>query len=321
LFWNDNTIVYHVFAIVLASCNAQDIVLDHEFELSLEVPEASGMVIHNGYFWIVNDSGNDPKLFKMNYAGLIVDSIYIKGGNVDWEDLTIDPNGNIYIPDFGNNLNDRKDLVIYKISNTDLNKDTITPKEIHFNYGNQTSFPPETSKMDFDCEALVWHEDNLLLFTKNRSESKQTRIYKLSDEPGNYTIYPFDSIPTNGWITSATLTFNKRHLLLLSENTLFVINNFFIQDVQGTSVDAITYEGTQKEAIFMDGTGKVFICDEAENSNSNNMYSLNLPQVLGTSSHKNSSVKITRKKHHIKLKNSSKESIYILKFIHMMESF
>jgi hypothetical protein len=37
-----------------------------------------------------------------------------KYNNIDWED-TKDKNGNLYVGDFGNNDNERKDLCIYKI--------------------------------------------------------------------------------------------------------------------------------------------------------------------------------------------------------------
>jgi hypothetical protein len=295
----------------LISCSAQNVVLDIEFEIPKELPEASGIVVLQNHFWIINDSGNDSKLYKMDYAGLLVDSIYIKGGNVDWEDLTIDPSGNIYIADFGNNTNDRNDLVIFKVRYTDLGKDTVVPEEIHFNYGNQTSFPPQANQMNFDCEALIWYADHLLLFTKNRSESKQTKIYRISDMPGNYTTYPLDSIPTNGWITSASLSYNKKHLMLLSEDSLFVINNFSDQTFQGTSVDTITFDKSQKEAIYMDENGKVFISEEAEHGGSNYMFSLNLAQVLKTYIPQNTSVTVVRKTEYIELTNSTKEPITI----------
>ena len=300
--------------ISILSCNAQNTALNTEFVLPGVIPEASGMVVLQNHFWIINDSGNAPKLYKMDFSGGLVDSIYIKEGNVDWEDLTIDPNGNIYIGDFGNNTNDRKDLVIYKVLYTDLTKDTISPQEIHFNYGNQTSFPPQANQMNFDCEAFIWYADHLLLFTKNRSESNQTKIYRISDVPGNYTTYPLDSIPTNGWITSASLSFNKMHLMLLSEDSLFVVNNFSDQNFQGTSVDTITFDKSQKEAIYMDGNGKVFISEEAENGGSNYMFSLNLAQVLKTYIPQNTSITIARKTDYIELKNSTKEAITIQVF-------
>jgi hypothetical protein len=192
------SLLFVFFVISQASSNAQEVVLDVEFEMPFELPEASGMVVLPNHFWMINDSDNESKLYKMDFSGTLVDSIYIKAENLDWEDLTIDPSGNIYIADIGNNANDRENLVIYKVLYTDLSKDTVTPQEIHFNYGNQTNFPPQAEQMDFDCEALIWYQDYLLLFIKNRSQSNQTLLYRISDLPGIYTAYPLDSIPTNG---------------------------------------------------------------------------------------------------------------------------
>ena len=86
-------------------------------DLPIALNEVSGLEtdINNDLFWMVNDSGNKPILYGLNTVGNIVKSIKIKAKNRDWEDLTIDPDGNIYIGNFGNNDNDSNNLSILKI--------------------------------------------------------------------------------------------------------------------------------------------------------------------------------------------------------------
>lgn len=280
-------------SISLLGC-AQEISLKEEFKLPPELPEASGIVYDLNNFWIINDSGNEPKLYQIDLQGNLLDSIYIKAENRDWEDLTMDNLGNLYIADCGNNENKRLDLTIYKILQTKLTQDSIVPEKITFNYANQTSFPPVIDEKDFDCEAIIWNNNGLLLFTKNRSKSKFTRMYKLSDQPGNYSISPYDSIQTNGWITSASLSYNNQHLLLQSEDVIYVVNDFTESNPSGTSIDSITFSSSQKEAVTMDNNGKVYIAEEAEMGGDNFVYSFNLPKVLGQYSRPKNLAKINR---------------------------
>lgn len=97
---------------------------------------------------MVNDSGNKSVLYGLDGEGSIKRSIKINAKNRDWEDLTIDPEGNIYIGNFGNNENDSKQLSIYKIHADSItsNQKSITPEIISFSYSEQKKFPPKRKK-------------------------------------------------------------------------------------------------------------------------------------------------------------------------------
>lgn len=295
-----NTISILFCCLSLLGCS-QEITLKKEFQLPKVLPEASGIVYDLNDFWMINDSGNDPKLYKIDLQGLITDSIYIKAENRDWEDLTMDNLGNLYIADCGNNENNRLDLVIYKILHNQLNQDSITPQKIEFSFANQQSFPPVLEQRDFDCESIIWQNNALLLFTKNRSKSKYTRMYKLADQPGNYSISPIDSIQTNGWITSASLSYNNKHLILQSEKVLYVVNNFTEQNPEGSSMDSITFLKSQKEAVTMDNNGKVYIAEEAETGGDNFVYSFDLPKVLAQSEKSKPFATVNRKMNNLEI--------------------
>ena len=67
--------------------------------------------------WTLEDSGNANEIYGLNFEnGAIEKTLTIENTeNIDWEDITKDKEGNLYIGDFGNNDNERKDLCIYKM--------------------------------------------------------------------------------------------------------------------------------------------------------------------------------------------------------------
>jgi len=68
--------------------------------------------------WFIEDNGNSDNIYKTDFEGNIIQQFDVKNAkNTDWEDLCKDNSENLYIGDFGNNANDRKNLVIYKAAN------------------------------------------------------------------------------------------------------------------------------------------------------------------------------------------------------------
>ena len=115
-------------------------------ELPKGKKENSGLVSYeNNTVWGVEDGGDDDDIYKIDFKGKISKELKVKNGkNEDWEDLTKDSEGNLYIGDFGNNRNDRKDLVIYKLPNPEIEPgDKIDAEKIEFNYPEQKDFPPK----------------------------------------------------------------------------------------------------------------------------------------------------------------------------------
>ncbi|WP_369828775.1 hypothetical protein [Flavobacterium sp. 1] len=62
----------------------------------------------------------------------------------------------MYIGDFGNNDNTRKDLAIYKIDQSNLQGESANVAyTISFDYPEQTEFPPKKKDLMFDVEAFL----------------------------------------------------------------------------------------------------------------------------------------------------------------------
>ena len=125
-------------------------------KLPKKLGENSGIVhLKDSTFWFINDSGNSDKIYQANMQGDLLKEFRVDNAkNRDWEDLTSDEEGNVYIGDIGNNNSNRKDLVIYKIPNPHKEKgDHITAKKIKFHYPEQKKFPPKKKNLRF---SFLW---------------------------------------------------------------------------------------------------------------------------------------------------------------------
>lgn len=180
--------------------------------------ENSGMIIMNGKFWFINDSGSQPEIYVYDTAsGAIVKIIrLLYARNTDWETLS-DDSAYIFIGDFGNNSGIRKDLTIYRISKqqiSDSEKVNLEYDSITFRYADQTDFTPASLNTDFDCESMIVLNDTIYLFTKNW-KNQNTKVYSIPAIPGNYTVAPVDSFKADGLITDAAIDRKTGNIFLL----------------------------------------------------------------------------------------------------------
>ncbi|MET3541404.1 hypothetical protein ABID22_002124 [Pontibacter aydingkolensis] len=201
-----------------------------------EINESSGVIAlaENGHYLTHNDAGNQPHLYRINSKAEITQTIKLKLPNVDWEDLAMDKDGNIYIADTGNNNNRRKELAIYKINL----KDTEKPQAIRFTYEDQKEYPPSKKDRNFDCEAIFWHDDNIYLISKDRGQEKTAKVYQLPAEPGTYVAKLIGKHNINTMITGAAISPDEETVALISEGKLHIFT--------GYTSPASFYEGKYK---------------------------------------------------------------------------
>lgn len=241
-------------------------------KLPTEIDESSGLELEDKNTLITfNDSGGKAVLYYCDTLSNIKRTVQILNAvNQDWEDIAQDDNGNLYIGDFGNNKNKRKDLKIYKIKATD--KDTATAEIIQFHYEDQQAFPPEDK--EFDCESVIWFDHHLYLFTKHRNLPMATKVYKIPDTPGQYTAELLDRFDTGEpnadenevfdyWITAADISPDKSKVVLLSGNKIWLFSDFESDDFFNGKSEIISLGmSTQKEAICFSDNETLLITDE-----------------------------------------------------------
>ncbi len=233
------------------------------------VHEISGIVTLDNTLYAINDSGNNNTLFSISKEGKIAGKIKIKGTkNVDWEDLAYDKENNIYIGDFGNNNNKRKNLKIYKVSG--ILSDHISVSKIEFALEDQEKFPPKKKNFNFDIEAFIHLNGSLYLFTKDRS-SKFTgtvKLYKLPALAGKHSAQLVGSYDTcndsdDCFITGATINQSSDKIVLLTYNKLFVLSNFTEDNLFNGNIEKIKLNHySQKEGVCFKNDSTLFITDE-----------------------------------------------------------
>lgn len=260
------------------------------------IKESSGIVVTGpNEIWSHNDSGNPNKLFCFDTTGTLIRTLEISNvANIDWEDLTRDDDGNIYIDDAGNNDNDRTDLAIHVITNPgSIVGDETEAETIHFVFEDQTAFPPPSSNRNFDIEALVWHQDSLLLFTKNRSIPLNgfCKQYILPAQPGEYIARLVDSVylgQTNdeARVTSAAVHFARDELILLTRTKLVSFTHYIGNEIFRGEMNVYPFEVPpgQAEAVDFVGPGNnVYITEEGSSGLGGYLYEVLLPVSTGFS--------------------------------------
>lgn len=274
--------------LLFISC-ANTSVADHFiFSFPKSLKEVSGIqkVLNSDLIWTIEDSGNENEIYGLDLNGDIKNTLVIKDlKNLDWEDLTSDKQGNLYIGDFGNNNNTRQDLAIYKIASDSLqSKTTNTSYKVSFYYPEQTAFPPKKSKYFYDCESFFEMNGNFYLFTKNRSKGFDgtTLLYKVPNKAGNHKAILLGKYKTCGTystcsITSAAISPDSKKVVLLSHNKIWLFENFtgdaFFSG-KNTILDLADY--TQKEGLCFKDNTTVYISDEKTKSIGGNLYQYKL---------------------------------------------
>lgn len=254
-------------------------------KLPKSIEESSGLILYNDTLFIThNDSGDKPILYFINLKGDLIHQITISNAiNNDWEEITKDEQGNIYIGDFGNNLNKRKNLTIYKIAPENLLKTThVIAKIITFSYPDQTAFPPEEATLNFDAEAMFFHNDSLWVFTKCRATPfhGNTFIYAIPSQPGNYTatakgkLFIGDKGFAKDAITGVAFSHSTLYLLTYNRIVVYELNNntFLFKKTIATT------PYSQKEAIAISrDQSTLFLTDEFQKIiGGGNLYKINL---------------------------------------------
>jgi hypothetical protein len=261
--------------------------LNYIVKLPQKLDESSGIVqFTKNTAWLIEDSGNSDNLYKIDFKGNIIKHLDIKNQkNVDWEDLTKDKIGNLYIGDFGNNNSNRKDLAILKAPNPEIEKgDKINVEIIQFSYPEQLEFPPKREELLYDAEAFFHFGAHLYIFTKNRATpfTGETSIYQVPDEKGNHQAKLMGKIKLcDDWntcrVSSASISPDGKTIVLLSYGKLWTITNFSMDALSKGTIQEIDLGiRTQLESVCFTDDKTLLLSDEVRDGNGGNLYSYTL---------------------------------------------
>lgn len=193
-----------------------------EVNLPTQLAEISGLVQSGTDLWAQADGGNPNAFYRINRStGAILQTVTITNGTntstgsvtttEDWEDIATSST-HIYLADVGNNDGNRENLKIYRVAKSSIGAGatvSVIADVINFSYPNQ-GMPPFASAPqanDFDCEAMVYYNGKLHLFTKNWLNN-WTRHYSVPDMAGTHVATLEDSFNVAGLITGADIAPN-----------------------------------------------------------------------------------------------------------------
>lgn len=276
--------------------------------LSSDLQEISGIIKgQDDTYLAINDSGNSNEILVLNEKGEIIKRVkVVNAENKDWEAITKDQNGFVYIGDIGNNRNNREDLVIYKIRIEDIyNNEEVFASKIGLIYKDQKAFPPEANQKNYDAEALIVRYDRIYVFTKNRTNpySGYTYLYKIPNRIGKHIVSRYDSLYMGealgqSWITDAAISKDMRHLVLLTHDRLWLISDFhrdrflrgYVQEIQLNNF-------SQKESVCFKKDSILSIADEKSSMSKGELYELNIaPEIALIDSLRKKEVTINTKR-------------------------
>lgn len=283
-----------LFFLLLLSCAGNGI-LTEVCELPKKLKEVSAIEVteKSNRIWALQDSGNKAELYALDKKGKITHTLLLTSvTNTDWEGLASDKAGNLYVGDFGNNDNDRKDLGIYKVNAADLTKtETAIAAKTTFYFPEQKEFPPKKANRIFDVEAFFISNGNFYLFTKNRSSKFDgtTILYSVPNKPGNHAATRIGSYQTCSnfnrcAITGADISPDGKKVALLGSDTVWLFENFkgnAIFGVKPTVIDLKHY--SQKEGICFISDTVLYIADERDKKSGGFVYRLDLKSLKSKS--------------------------------------
>ncbi len=252
------------------SCNSGKLNPITSVDGSLKELSAMETVPNSNLLWSIEDSNNDNIIYGLNRQGSIIKSIKITNAkNRDWEDLTSDNNGNLYIGDFGNNNKKHKRFFIYKISNLSSTNNQTTAEVISF------KLPKGMKSKNF--EAFFLWEDYFYLFSK---DPKKTTVIKVPNRIGLHIAKFVSNYNLKGkhtQITSSDISKNGKKIALLNHDKVIIISNFTFDNIFSGTINYLNFDhDSQKEGICFKNNNTVIITDEYNHLKGGNIYEFNL---------------------------------------------
>jgi len=231
-----------------------------------ELQEASGLVASRqnpGLFWVINDSGNEAKLFLINNKAETIHTYELENcENNDWEDLAIyydkvSGKHKLIIGDIGDNFSSREDIKIIILDEPSF----VDQKDSLMNNYNIYSFNYKDGARD--AETIIYDPiSSKLLIISKREEN--VGLYEVPDnysETETKELLHIINLPFNN-LTSGDITIDGNEVLLKTYDAIYFWQRNIderIQDVLSKDHQSVDYKiEPQGESICWDINGEGF---------------------------------------------------------------
>ena len=219
-----------------------------------DLEELSGMIVtsQTGEFWGHNDQGNKSKLFRLNRQGKILQKITLTGiQNDDWEAITRDQKGNLYIGGFGDNEEKRTEYHIYQCPEPNRNvKKWDRAKSYPFRYADGKSH---------NCEAFFYLDGKLVLITKEKNAKENPTLFCIDTLEGDLpiTARELGALDIRGVVTDAAISNDMNLLAVLTNSGLAFYRVSSMEDLLSKPIQTVRLDFDQCEGLCFDGKSLV----------------------------------------------------------------
>jgi len=261
---------FFIIIFLLSSCKSDNLNTIASVPSNLTEISAAEKAPFSELIWVIEDSRNSNSVFGLNNSGEVVRELHITNAiNNDWEDLTSDSLGNIYIGDFGNNKKNRKNYTIYKVTEP-LNKPTNKKAEkITF------TLPTKTKAQNF--EAFFIYNKHFYIFNKENKKGKMFKVPNIEGEHEAELVTTFKLAGKNNKITSADISNDRKTIVLLNRKKLWKLTNFKDDNFFEGTIETLEFNHfSQKEGVCFKDKNTVYITDERIGLIGGNIYTFNI---------------------------------------------
>lgn len=232
------------------------------------VREASALVKsrkHPGIYWTLCDSGNPPYLYAIDLQGKLHVTLQLKGvQNVDWEALTMDDQGRLYVGDIGNNYHNHKTRSIYRIDEPDQ-LESATPFKVQtvpvtgiWHY----RFPQKP----FDAESLLIQDNTFWIISKVKNMGN-TELYRLpiTQNESTAVLEKVGDLPAElVMIADAAISPDSKRLALTNKfySVIFQLPTGKVTDILTSPPTYYEYDLHKVEGCAWDGNDLILISED-----------------------------------------------------------
>ena len=225
-------VVVIAVAVAAALPTAGDVTVTGKLDAK-EIGESSGLVAsrrHADVLYTHNDHGSAPMIFAVRPSGALVRQFRVASKQTDWEDISTDDAGHLYVANTGNNDLKRTTVEVYRLTEpADLDAPALTKKGKPKKNGGETTLPVEHTwrlsfpdNKPFDCESLFVAGGHAYLVSKAARTGEQAAMYRfpLDDRATELALEKVTDLPVFRRATGAAISPDGRRLAIVADREL-----------------------------------------------------------------------------------------------------
>lgn len=190
-----------------------------------ELYEASGMVASRsfpGNYWVINDSGNENKLYLIDGNGKLIHAYRIDGTfNRDWEDIaiytdSITGRSKIYIGDIGDNFAIRQHVQIIIVDEPM----SMDQKDTVIHYVSKLTLTYEDGARDAETLIVDPLTSEIFIITKREESVRVYTVVLTENQADTLELKYLSSLPFY-LVTAGDISADGSEILLKNYNAIF----------------------------------------------------------------------------------------------------